>query len=133
MTLRAYQIDLSIDPTELPWVFDTENHGISTNGDGYVEINGSLPGGTEVPLRSSHPGVPETITPFQANAVLHIDGHLAMVETLVAQADSLTQIAWHKAQEFRRTSPTIAGIQQQLGWTDAYVDDLFIRGSQIQA
>lgn len=77
--------------------------------------------------------IPFSITPFQAHAILLIDGHLETVETLVAQADAMTQLAWRKAQEFLRTSPTIAAIQQQLGWTNEYVDDLFVRGSKITA
>lgn len=77
--------------------------------------------------------VPQVVSRFQARAILHIDGHLTTVEALISGADVLTQLAWQDAQEFRRTSPSILAIASALGWTDAYLDDLFIRASVIEA
>ncbi len=77
--------------------------------------------------------VPQIVSRFQARAILHIDGLLTTVEALVSQADPLTQLAWADAQEFRRNSPSIAAIAAALGWTEAYLDDLFTRASTIQA
>jgi hypothetical protein len=79
------------------------------------------------------PFIPPVVSRFQARAALHIDGHLATVEALVAQADPITQLAWADAQEFRRSSPAIAGIAQALGWSEAYLDDLFTRAAAIEA
>jgi hypothetical protein len=79
------------------------------------------------------PFIPPVVSRFQARAALHIDGHLAAVEALVAQADPITRLAWADAQEFRRSSPAIAGIAQALGWSEAYLDDLFSRAAVIEA
>jgi hypothetical protein len=79
------------------------------------------------------PYIPQVVSRFQARAILHLDGNLTTVEALVAQADALTQLAWADAQEFRRSSPSIAAIANALGWTDAYLDDLFTRASLIEA
>lgn len=77
--------------------------------------------------------VPVTVTRFQARAVLHLDGTLIDVEALVAAADPLVQIAWVDASEFRRDSPAVASIATAMGWSQAYVDDMFIRASKITA
>lgn len=77
--------------------------------------------------------VPQVVSRFQGEAVLLADGLLDTVESLVAQADPLTQLAWKRAAEFRRASPMIATVAAALGWTDEYIDSLFIRGIVIEA
>lgn len=91
-----------------------------------------VPEGAEIILADPAP-VPQVVSRFQARAILHVDGHLTAVEALVAQADMMTKLAWADAQEFRRASPSILAIATALGWTDAYLDDLFIRASSIEA
>ena len=79
--------------------------------------------------------IPQTVSRFQARAALHNAGMLVDVEELIASpaTDPITVIAWQDAQEFRRTSPTIAGMAAALGWTDQQLDDLFIAAALIDA
>ena len=73
------------------------------------------------------------VSRFQARAALHLAGHLPAVESAIAAADPITQMAWKDAQEFRRNSPTILAMASALGMSDAQVDDLFIAASEIVA
>lgn len=131
---RAYLVDPSIDPSSLPWVFDTDNRGITTDGSGYVEVDGSLPNGTETTLRvQPDAGVPLVVSRFQARAALHLAGLLPSVEAAVAQADDLTKLAWNDAIEFRRTSPALLGLASALNLTEQQLDDLFVTAAQIEA
>lgn len=47
---KAYLVDKEIDPSTLPFVFDGDRV-IYNYYDGYVEVDGYLPDGNEVPLR----------------------------------------------------------------------------------
>lgn len=75
-------------------------------------------------------GVPDAVSRFQARAALHNAGKLADIETAIGQADTLTQIAWADATEFRRQSPTILDLGAAL---DLDLDALFIAASKIEA
>lgn len=79
--------------------------------------------------------VPQSVTRFQARAALHLAGHLQQIEALMSapEMDMLARLAWQDAQEFRRTSPTVAAMAQALGLTDAQVDQLFITARGIEA
>lgn len=66
-----------------------------------------------------------TVSRFQAIAVLLNAGLLSQVNAALADAGPLAQLAWAEATEFRRNSPTIAGLSAGLGLTDTQVDDLF--------
>ncbi len=77
--------------------------------------------------------VPQVVSRFQGEAVMLLDGVLLDVENHVAQGSALMQLAWKRAQEFRRTSPMVLEIAAALGWTEAYLDSLFIRASSIEA
>ena len=77
--------------------------------------------------------VPQVVSRFQGEAILLTDGILDDVENLVLQGDAMMQLAWKRATEFRRQSPMVLQIAGALGWTDAYIDSLFIRGSAIVA
>lgn len=81
---------------------------------------------------ASAPPVPDVVTPFQARAALRAAGLLDGVLTLVAAADATTQDAWEYATEFRRTSPLLNGLAQQLGMTDQQLDQLFIAAAAIE-
>lgn len=70
---------------------------------------------------------------FQAKAALHLAGLLPQVETAIAGADELTQLAWSEAVEYRRTSPTILALAAALELTDEQVDDLFRTAMTIEA
>jgi hypothetical protein len=70
--------------------------------------------------------VPATVSRFQAKAALMQAGLYEQVEAAIAGAnDPLVTLAWNEALSFERGSPTIAGIAQAVGLSDAQVDDLF--------
>ena len=79
------------------------------------------------------PVVPQVVSRFQARVALHIHGVLADVEVMIQAADPIAQMAWADAQQFERPSPTIAAIAAALGWTDEFVDRLFITAGSISA
>ncbi|MCK7581017.1 MAG: hypothetical protein MZV65_38965 [Chromatiales bacterium] len=79
------------------------------------------------------PTVPQVVSRFQARAAMHIHGVLEAVEAEIQAADPIAQMAWADAQQFERPSPTIAAIAQKLGWTDEFVDTLFITAGGIKA
>lgn len=70
---------------------------------------------------------------FQARAAIHIAGLTGDVETAVAAADPIVQIAWADASEFQRASPTIAALAAAIGLSDEDVDDLFRTAMTITA
>ena len=73
------------------------------------------------------------VSRFQAKAALMAAGHLPAVETVIAAADAITQLAWAEAVEMRRTSPMIAGLAGAIGLTDTDLDDLFRAAVLIEA
>lgn len=73
------------------------------------------------------------VSRFQAMAALLDAGLLSQVNTALADAGPLAQLAWAEATEFRRNSPTIAGLAAGLGLTDTQVDDLFRAAALITA
>jgi hypothetical protein len=81
------------------------------------------------------PAVPQVVSKFQAKAALRGAGLLSQVETLMADpaADPLAVLAWTEAQEFRRSSPTVAGMAAALGLDDAALDALFTTAAGIEA
>ena len=79
------------------------------------------------PVDSGPPRVPEAVTALQGMLALNQAGHLQAVE-LLFQADDTPlphRLAYQRAQEWLRTSPTVAYMQARMGWTDAFVDQLF--------
>jgi len=94
-----------------------------------------IPAGGLVPAPADTPSVPPAVSRFQARAALHLAGLLDQVETLMADpaTDVLARLAWSDAQEFVRTSPTIATMAAALGLSDAQVDDLFRTAAGISA
>lgn len=76
--------------------------------------------------------VPQVITPFQAKAALLQAGVLGDVETLIANSDQLTQMAWNEALEFQRFSPAVLNIAAALNWTEEFLDTLFINAYDIK-
>jgi len=75
------------------------------------------------------------VSRFQARAVLRQAGLRSQVEAIMDDpaTDPLVIDAWHDAHEFRRMSPTIIALADQLGLTEAEVDDLFHQASLIEA
>lgn len=71
---------------------------------------------------------------MQVRLALLAAGRLAEVEAIVAAADQATQIAWDKAQEFRRLSPTIAALSQVADppFSASDMDTLFTAAMEIE-
>lgn len=73
------------------------------------------------------------VSRFQAMAALMDAGLLSQVNSALADAGPLAQLAWAEATEFHRNSPTIAGLAAGLKLTDIQVDDLFRAAALITA
>ncbi|NBT32930.1 MAG: hypothetical protein EBT13_13795 [Rhodobacteraceae bacterium] len=74
-----------------------------------------------------------TVSRFQAKAALMQAGLLPQIETLMASADPIAQLAWAEAVEFRRDSPTIAALAASAGLSETQIDDLFRAAMSISA
>jgi hypothetical protein len=118
---------------------------LASEGAGGVLLEPGMPGWLEVVLMKPAPFVPPAlpdpleveragmvVSRFQARAALHYAGKLQEVEAFVKRADFITQMAWSEAQEFRRTSPTMAALAGLLGMDDAALDDLFRAAGKIE-
>ena len=94
--------------------------------------NGGVPEAipTTIPPISTDP-VPLSVTRFQARAALHLAGLLDDAEAAIAQAHPLSRIAWEHAHVYRRDSPTVISIGQQLGLSEADMDELFKTAASI--
>lgn len=73
------------------------------------------------------------VSRFQAKAALDAAGLLASAESAVTAAGGTALLAWNEAVEFRRNSPTIAGLAGALGLSDTDLDDLFRSAAMIEA
>ena len=69
--------------------------------------------------------VPQQVTMRQARLELLSRGLLDDVEAMIAAAGREAQIEWEYASLVERGNPVIAGVQQQQGFTDEQIDDLF--------
>lgn len=87
-----------------------------------LAFTSSLPPALD-PLASERAGM--KVSGLQARVALLQAGLLPQVEAAVSAADPIIQMAWAKAIEFHRFSPTILALSAQLGMTDAQLDDLF--------
>lgn len=72
---------------------------------------------------------------FQARAALYQMGMLEAVETFMAYptTDPIAKLAWERAQEFNRDSPTILTVAPALGLSDSQLDDIFRFAATIEA
>lgn len=119
---------------------DWSADAVQISRDEYQSLRAGLSEGKVIALVSGKPvlrpapprprPVPQVVSRFQARAALHQSGRLAEVEAAIAESDVITQMAWQDAQEFRRNSPTILALGEQL---DLDLDALFIAAAQIQA
>lgn len=75
------------------------------------------------------------VSRFQARAALHLAGLLEAVEAAMAHPamDPIIRLAWTDAREFRRSSPSIAAMAAQFGWSEAQLDQLFLTARGIEA
>lgn len=75
------------------------------------------------------------ISRFQAKTILRQKELLPQVEELLnnPDVDPFLLDAWEEASEFRRISPTLTAVCQQLGLSEEEIDELFEEASQIIA
>lgn len=76
-------------------------------------------------------GVPQQISKRQAERILYAEGKLDDVEAIIAAAPPEVQIDWRSAKDLDRSWPALIQMQAVLGWTDTYVDNLFIEGYKL--
>lgn len=88
-----------------------------------------FPGWSPVPVT-----VPQEVTRFQARAALYQAGWLDEVEALIAtpETDRMLVLAWQDALAFKRQSPFVQAMAQQLGLSEPQLDGLFIAAAQIE-
>lgn len=79
------------------------------------------------------PVVPASVSRFQARAALMQANLLTQAQTVIAGADEMTKLAWADAQDFLRTSPTVAAMGAAMGLSAAQLDALFQAASEIKA
>lgn len=79
--------------------------------------------------------VPQVVTPRQGRAILIKRGHLAQIQALLDAMEGLDgELArndFATAQEWLRTWPLIEQMRVSLGWTSAYVDELFTEAAKL--
>jgi hypothetical protein len=92
-------------------------------------------GNTPEPYVAPPPPIPQSVTRFQALAILAAGGYLDTVRTYIATLDqnNVQRLAWENAADWERTSPTLNALAAMLGLTDAQVDDLFVAASLVSA
>lgn len=96
----------------------------------------ALPEGTVIDAYvAPPPPIPQSVTKFQALAVLAAGGYLGTIRTYIATLgeDDITRLAWENATDWERTSPTLNALAAMLGLSDAQVDDLFVAASHVSA
>lgn len=81
--------------------------------------------------------VPQTMTAWQARAILEIEGLLTQVESAIAELDEgpakiIIKSAWENNAEFKRDSLAIEGISKSIGLTSEQVDELFRKGASLK-
>lgn len=79
-------------------------------------------------------GVPQVVTRAQAKAALAQSGLLDTVQTIMDNPETpvLYRIAWNDAQEFRRTSPTLAALAALINLSQQDLDNLFTVAAGIE-
>ena len=92
-------------------------------------------GNTPEPYVPPPPSIPQSVTRFQALAILAAGGYLDTVRTYIATLDqnNVQRLAWENAADWERSSPTLNALATMLGLSNAQVDDLFIAASQVSA
>lgn len=77
--------------------------------------------------------VPVAVSPYQARVALLQAGHLAAVESIMANPETpaAARLAWEYATVVERQSPFIATLAPLLGLSESQVDDLFRAAAQV--
>ena len=121
--------------SELPagaFALTAEQFALLMSGEWKIDAGGAL---VPAPAAVVADAVPQIVSKFQAKAALMGAGLLAQVEQMMADpaADALAVLAWTEAQEFRRSSPTVAAMAGALGLDAAALDALFTTAAGIEA
>ena len=113
-------------PTDVPEFFGTcpDDSNVQIDGVLGVDVQADWETMREDEMRARNP-VPQQVTMRQARIELLSRGLLDDVEAMVAAAGREAQIEWEYASLVERGNPVIAVVQQQQGFTDAQIDDLF--------
>ena len=119
-------------PTDVPEFFGTCPDDADTQIDGvlgvYVQADWETMRDDE--MRARNP-VPQQVTMRQARLALLGAGLLDDVEAVIIAAGREAQIQWEYASVVERSNPVIAVVQQQQGFTDAQIDDLFREAAKL--
>lgn len=87
-------------------------------------------------LTPSEPGVPQSVSRFQARMALHHFGMFEEAESFCTSEAAPLEVkeAWVSAQEFRRNSPTILSLKDSpLALTDEQLDEMFSFAGTVEA
>lgn len=77
------------------------------------------------------PKLAKVVSPLQAKAELLKRGLLDDVQVFVdAAQDPILSLAWNTASEFSNQSPLIQAVATNMGWDEAYLDDLFQKAAE---
>lgn len=84
------------------------------------------------PLEAERAGM--IVSRFQAKAALYQAGILGQIEELLNSSENfIHRLAWQEAVEFRRDSPTIQFLSEEMGLSPEALDDLFRAAMTIRA
>jgi hypothetical protein len=92
-------------------------------------------GNTPEPYVAPPTPIPQTVTRFQALAVLAAGGYLDTVRTYINTLDvnNVQRLAWENAADWERTSPTLNALAAMLGLADTDIDALFVAAAKVSA
>ncbi|WP_268630696.1 hypothetical protein, partial [Escherichia coli] len=76
---------------------------------------------------------PSSVTALQGLLALNQAGQLAAVDAMFKAEDTplVHRLAFEPATDWERTNTTVIYMKDRMGWTDAYVDQLFIDADKI--
>ena len=84
---------------------------------------------------ATKPVIPQSVTPRQAKLSLAMGGVydeiIAILEGLPEPQKTLSKIEWDYATEFKRSHMLVHQMKQAMGWTDEFVDELFINAATL--
>lgn len=105
---------------------------------GWIEMDRERPGdefvasptGTWLP---APPVIPLSVTALQGLLALNQAGQLTAVEAMFNAEDTplVHRLAFERAKDWQRASPTVLYMKDRMGWTDDYVDQLFLSAEKI--
>jgi len=83
-------------------------------------------------------GVPQSVTAAQAVVALigagvkdDVEGAIAALEAQDAVQGAVARAWYERSNEFQRRHPTLLSLQHALGWTDEFVDGLFVTAATL--